>query len=619
MLRAIPNSVWILITAAVVCLTGLGATHLWDDDEALYASCAREMYAHGDWVKPTFNSSLFADKPPLAYWMMIGSFNLWGVNEFAARFPSAICALLTAWATYFLGRRLFCQRVGLWAGLITTTSIAYAVSARAATLDSALTLLTTLTFLVFAHEAMGMKKQSSRDPGTWKAWGKWILIYALLGLAVLTKGPVGAVLPLGVMGMFLLISRTGASNRMSQAAGNGETQPSPLAPLPSNGRGRLETPSRTDFFLSNGRRALRWVRECFAVRNFVWAIGRMRPLTAIVLLTAVALPWYLLVNHRTEGEFLRRFLGEQTLLRAIRPMDGHSGPIFYYLIAVFIGFFPWSVYLVSAWAQVGQRLSGHPWQQGYRFLLCWMGIFVAFWSLVSTKLPHYVLPAYPAFALAVGAFIDGWLANPAASPRRWGRNAAITVIVVGIGIVVALPIVAHYVLPGEGVLGLIGLILVVGGGVLLWEFHHDRVGRALVGFTVMSAVFLVAMLALAAQRVDRHQVAPRLLAAIRESAGTEPPLCTYRFRRPSLVYYAGHPVPHCVDDKSLADFLKVDRAPWIITGSEFQDELEKLLPGRLALVTACPKFAKRGEIVVLEMKSPASNPITAKRDADPAR
>jgi 4-amino-4-deoxy-L-arabinose transferase-like glycosyltransferase len=542
------------------------------------------MYARGDWVTPTFNGSLFADKPPLAYWMMIGSFELWGVNEFAARLPAALCAILTAWATYCLGRRLFCPRVGLWAGLITVTSVAYAVSARAATLDSALSLLTTLAFLVFAHEAMSTRQQGARVSEAWKAWGMWDLIYALLGLAVLTKGPVGAVLPLGVMGMFLLI---------------GHAQPTP--PAPSIGRG-----------------VFRWVRECFAVQNFVWAIGKMRPLTGIAILAAVAIPWYLLVNHRTEGEFLRRFLGEQTLLRAIRPMDGHSGPIFYYLIAIFIGFFPWSVYLVSAWAQLGQRLSGHPWHQGYRFVLCWMGIFVVFWSLVSTKLPHYVLPAYPAFALAVGAFIDGWLSNPAGSPRRWGRNAAITVMLVGVGIVVALPIVAHYVLPGEGMLGLVGLILAVGGGLLLWEFHHDRVGRAMVGFTVMSAAFLVAMLAVAAQRVDRHQVAPRLVAEIGQSGG-EQPLCTYRFRRPSLVYYAGHPVPHCVDDKSLTALLKAERAPWIITGSEFQDELEELLPGQLAVVAKCPKFAKRGEIVVLKTSPPASNPITAKRDADAAR
>lgn len=587
MSRSIPNSFWIILTAGLVCLTGLGATHLWDDDETLYSSCAREMLARGDWVTPTFNGNLFADKPPLVYWMMIGSFKLWGVNEFAARFPSALCALLTAWVTYQLGRILFCERAGFWAGLITTTTIAFAVSARAATLDSALTLLTTLAFLVFARARIGPQDPETLAAHGWKAWGHWVLLYGLLGLAILTKGPVGAVLPLGAMGLFLLISHVDVSGEKGTAS-----------------------------FRS---RWLRGLAACFSVRNVFWAIGKLRPLTAIVVVGVVVLPWYLLVNARTDGVFLQRFLGEQNFLRALRPMDGHSGPIFYYLIAILVGFFPWSVFLLSAWAQLGRRLNGHPWQQSYRLLLCWMSLFVVFWSLVSTKLPHYVLPAYPALALAVGGFLDAWLASPAGSPRRWGRNAAITLIVVGIALMVALPVVASYVLPGEGMLGLIGVIFVVGGGVLWWEFDHARLGRALGLFTILSVVFLVVTLALAAQCVDRHQAAPRLLAAIRESAGEQPPLCTYRFQRPSLVFYAGQRVPHCSNDQALADLYAANRPPWIITGGEFEKELERLFPNRLMVAARCPKFAKRGEIVVLAPRPIGTPPTTAQRGADSPR
>ncbi len=117
------HQLWIVAAAAVVLFTNLGAVALWDEDEPLYASCAREMLQRGDWVVPTFNGEIFPEKPPLMFWLMMGSFQLFGVTEFAARVWSAVLGVGTALLTYHLGRLLFRAEVGLWAGLIVVTSI----------------------------------------------------------------------------------------------------------------------------------------------------------------------------------------------------------------------------------------------------------------------------------------------------------------------------------------------------------------------------------------------------------------------------------------------------------------------------------------------------------------
>ena len=118
----------ILVAGLFVFLTGLGAARLWDEDEPQYARVAREMMLQGEWLTPTFNFHLFSDKPVLLYWLMLGSYHVFGVTEFAARFPSAVMAIGTALLTYHLGRRLFRPQVGLWAGLIMTTNVMAASS-----------------------------------------------------------------------------------------------------------------------------------------------------------------------------------------------------------------------------------------------------------------------------------------------------------------------------------------------------------------------------------------------------------------------------------------------------------------------------------------------------------
>src|SRR5260370_22173439 len=90
---------------ALLCLPNLGTPSLWDIDEGNNAECFREMRDSGNLIVPTFNYRLREDKPALIYWLQIACSRLVGVNEWSARLPSALAALLAVLATYELGSR----------------------------------------------------------------------------------------------------------------------------------------------------------------------------------------------------------------------------------------------------------------------------------------------------------------------------------------------------------------------------------------------------------------------------------------------------------------------------------------------------------------------------------
>src|SRR6516164_422986 len=132
----------LLVVATSLTLPALGQSSLWDIDEGNNAEAAREMLESGNWIIPTFNYQLRVDKPALLYWLQVFAYRAFGVNEFAARLPSALAALLTVLLVYELGQRMFGPSTGLAGGLILSTSVAFCASAHFANPDALLNLTT---------------------------------------------------------------------------------------------------------------------------------------------------------------------------------------------------------------------------------------------------------------------------------------------------------------------------------------------------------------------------------------------------------------------------------------------------------------------------------------------
>ena len=444
----------------LVFFVQLGAARLWDIDEAIFSQAAAEMRERGDYVVPYFNGQLFPDKPALMYWGMISAYQLFGVNEFAARFWSAVFGLGSVLLTYEIGRRMFSSRVGFWAGVILATNLNFGFIARAATPDAMLTFFSTLALLIFVVGALRRTRAAGAPAGQGvpelvePGWLTYVLAYAAMGAAVLVKGPIGVVLPTAVIGLFLLATRG----------------PNALARLPA------EAPGSPRWAWL--RRMLDGSVRTLSPAHFLRTVYRMRPVTALAMVLLVAGPWYVWVGLRTDWRWPALFFGEQNFGRFMSAMDNHRGPIVFYLGAILVLFFPWSVVLLASLLELaGRAARGSRDRAGAILVASWLVVYVGFFSLASTKLPNYIIPCYPALALMTALFIERWITRPQSVPRPWPWIAFGILGLVGAGLAVGAPIAARLLAEPDPTIGLVGLVPLAGalvGLVFLWRRAAPR-------------------------------------------------------------------------------------------------------------------------------------------------
>lgn len=643
------DQAWVVGLAVVIYFTQLAATRLWDLDEPLYAACAREMAQRGDWVVPVFNGELFHDKPPLMFWTMMAGGELFGWNEFGMRFFSAVFGVLTALAVYHLGRLLFDQRTGFWAAVVMTVNVMFTISARAATVDAALTLATTLAFgalvlgsrRLFARQpaeadrrgllgAVGpcpvalpargadtVAATDGRSTAPSVTWPWAVVMWAAMGAAVLAKGPVGLLLPAAAIGLFLMLQlRAERAPVAGVRRGTADEDLFPAALFPAAGdvdaagtaaAAKKPSAAAAERWAAGAAAGqlwamllsiVRWVLSLFDVKLFLRALWTMRPMTGAVVVALVALPWYYLVAERTDGVWLREFLGKYNLGPFVKPFMGHHGPFFYHFAMIFVGLFPWSLFLGPTLYHAYRRVrDGEPWAAGTRLAACWAGVWFVFWSACSTKLPHYVLPAYPALAMLTGCFLAEWLAEPARFRAAWSRNAAWTLVVVGVLLGLGGAAAAHLFVPGEERVGLVGLPLIVGGLVCASYHRRGDLRRFAAAVAAGGAVFLLSLFGWAAARIDRHQHSPELVAAIR-ARHPEAPLAAFRFLQASMVYYNGRVTPRLETPEEAARYLEQTENGMIVALAVHEAELRRGCPMPLRVVARHARFLSPGEVLV---------------------
>lgn len=303
---------------------GLGRLPLLEPDEGRNAEVAREMLVSGDWITPRFNALPYLDKPAVFFWLVAGSFRFLGVSEWSARLPSAFAALGTLLLVWSLARRMFGDPTGLRAGIIFATSPLVMIFSRLVIFDMTLTLLVTIAMVSFwVADSSGFKRP----------WVE-LSLFGAMGLATITKGPVGFLLPL-----ISIMVYTAARGRFREL-------------------GRLR-----------------------------WGLGFGAFLLA-------ALPWFLAASIRNP-DFPRYALFQESLQRFFTGQARRSGTIFYYLPVFLGGLFPWSFFLIfAAWHRLKRwRELQQDSQKPVGFLLVWAAVVFVFFTVSQSKLPGYVLPA----------------------------------------------------------------------------------------------------------------------------------------------------------------------------------------------------------------------------------
>ncbi|SLM46888.1 putative Glycosyl transferase, family 39 [Nitrospira japonica] len=379
MAKHLVNLALLLALAGILLFVGLGSIGLTDRDEGRNAEAGREMLETGDWITPTFNYEPRFYKPALVYWLMSGSYSLFGVNEFAARFHSALFGIALILVQYWFSVCWQAPNIGLFSALMLLLNIEMIGLNRMALTDSVLVFFTTTAQFAFWAGLHGTGRRS------WMWW-----FYAAMGIATLAKGPVGFIIPLVTMTLYLTFTR-------------------------------------------------RWGQ--------FWREGH--PLLGTGLFVLVTLPWYgtMLAIH---GSAYVTIAKAQTVGRFMAPMEGHGFGLLFYVPVVLLGFFPWSALLpmsmygcLKAWKAARRTGASAPppatagagtaSTELELFASLWViGSFV-FFTLSSTKLQHYIAPLFPAAALLTATYWHRSLVDPATK----GVRAAIHVMM-GLGFLLAL-------------------------------------------------------------------------------------------------------------------------------------------------------------------------------------
>ncbi len=483
--------------AAALLLTGLGATDFWAPDEPRYGAIAEELRQQRngavDWIVLRLNGKTYSQKPPLYFWLAaLAGAPAHRVSEVAARLPSALAGVAVVWLAIGFGSRRLGPWTGVAAGIILLTAWEFAFLARRAQLDVLLTLWITLALVWFWR--CQREPKDKRGP---------VIVHVAMGLAVLTKGPVGWLLPALII----------------------------LAYLAWEGR-------------------LRELPGWFRPSALVWSLGP--GLIWFAAATAVAPPGYFEAAV-VENLFGRFFAG-----------TSHARPAYYYLYQFPILFLPWTPLWILA-ASVGRKRvfanDAEPERaRVWRFLLCWVGVPLLFFSLAGGKRGVYMLPAFPATALLCADAVSDWLARRDAIPRSVSTALFALAAAVAIGGILAPWIGESWGVEIPWLVGF-GTALIAAGAVFSW--HLARRASAptalqigLIGCAVFFTEWLCFSGYLPALNIEKSP-RPIAEAAAELTHGAElVGLVSERALVGGITYYGNRQVAELSDPDSIARFLQ---------------------------------------------------------------
>lgn len=367
-----PRYAWpiLLIFGVALYLVNLGGYPLYTKGEPREAVTVFDIVHGGGVILPQRAGVEIPSKPLLMHWMAaLVSLVAGGVNEFAVRLPSAALAIAGVILCYFYVRRLFDNVTALIAALILATTFQYLQAGTGARVDMTLTFFMEVAFFEFILMAEGLTRRR-------------MLLYVAIALAILTKGPIGLILP--------------------------------------------------------GLVAVIWIAA-----EKRWSLLRAMSLVrgAIVVLV-LAGGWYLAALIEGGPDFFRKQILAENLLRFAGGADFHQGHIhpFYYMeLALLAGFLPWTILLPI----VGVQAARAPRALGPRFkyIVVWFAAVLIFYNLPQSKRGVYLLCMYPAFATLVAIYVRQAVVRP--EPARacvhWtARLSGLAMLILGGGGLVAL-------------------------------------------------------------------------------------------------------------------------------------------------------------------------------------
>ena len=205
-LSKIQVAILIAIIAAVFFIPFLGRVHLFDWDEVNFAECSREMIKMDDYSQVYINFKPFWEKPPMFFWMQSTAMKIFGITEFAARFPNAICGIITLLVVFFCGSKIYDKKFGILWALAFGGSLFPNMYFKSGIIDPWFNLFTFLSlynFILYHWVRNGFDKDGlKKRPIYYVLWSG-----IFMGLAILIKGQVSLMIFLLALGVYFIYNR----------------------------------------------------------------------------------------------------------------------------------------------------------------------------------------------------------------------------------------------------------------------------------------------------------------------------------------------------------------------------------------------------------------------------
>jgi 4-amino-4-deoxy-L-arabinose transferase-like glycosyltransferase len=265
--------------------------------------------------------------------------------------------------------------------------------------------------------------------------------------------------------------------------------------------------------------------------------GRTRPLMGLALTLALVLPWFVAIWLQSHGQFYQQSLGHDFATKLAGGQESHGAPPGYFLALVNLTFWPATLFLLPG---LLAAIRGRT-EPAMRFLLVWAGACWVLFELVPTKLPHYVLPVYPALAMMAAV----WVLGAKEDKSLWARvlfYAAAVQFALGTAVLAAAAVIAPG-LYGEGTLwwqiALVAVFAGLGLGALAAFMRRANLTAVACAFAAVLVFYPTLTLGIA-PHLDRLWVSPRTAAAVKElSRPGDPPPALAGYVEPSLVFLLG--------------------------------------------------------------------------------
>jgi len=338
------NQIWLWgILGALFFLPFLGRVHLFDWDEINFAECAREMLLTGNYLQPQIDYKPFFEKPPLFIWLQAFSMKIWGIGEYSARFPNAVCGIMTLMLLFHVGKKHFSARLGmLWAACYFGSLLPH-LYFRSGIIDPWFNLFIFLSIYQFVQYYWQQSSLTSSAQQQSRPRFKLLLAAFWIGLAILTKGP-AALLIAGLCMAIYWIFQKG-----------------------------------------------KWYVSPFAFLTYVGG----------ALLTCGL--WFL-ADWLTHGpQFLEAFITYQIRLFSTEDA-GHGGFPGFHLVVLLVGCFPASIFAIQAFLQ---KFTLSPQQASFILwmkILFWVVLIL--FSIVQSKIIHYSSLCYFPLTLLAAITLD---------------------------------------------------------------------------------------------------------------------------------------------------------------------------------------------------------------------